>query len=128
MIKAREINIKSDCGHYTITAQLITEQDGYSYNHSGNPRAMYVGSHWEMNIRKDGKRVNGIQVRDGNYQPFISVYGVFAHGIKLSKNNILYLAHVTRMFKNELKDVDTKKVEKAYYKEYIAARIVDGTL
>lgn len=48
--------------------------------------------------------------------------------MKLNKNTILFIAHTTGMFKNALIGIDTKKVERKYYKEYIAARIADGTL
>ena len=47
---------------------------------------------------------------------------------KDNKNTILFIAHTTGMFKNALIGIDTKKVERKYYKEYIAARIADGTL
>lgn len=115
MIKAREVNIKSDCGHYAISAKLYADN------------VCLWGSYWKANIRKDGKRVNIIQVMRDTLDCY-SLDGVCAHGIKLSKNTILYLAHITGIFTNALKDVDTNKVEKQYAKEYYQARIADGTL
>ena len=115
MIKPREINIKSDCGHYVISARLYPDS------------VSLWGSYWEAIIRKDGKRVNMIQVMRDTLDCY-SLDGVCAHGIKLSKNTILYLAHITGIFTNELKDVDTRKVARQYSNEYYQARIQDGTL
>lgn len=127
MTNKRTIILTSDCGNYTIKAKLVAESDCYTQdNYSGHK--CYTGSHWNAGIYMNGKPVKGIQVRDGNYQPFITIHGVCSHGMKLNKNTILFIAHTTGMFKNALSDIDTKKVERKYYKEYIAARVADGTL
>ena len=92
----------------------------------------YKGSHWTVSIFKDGKPVSGIQVTEENYQPFVHFgnygCGLCQHGMTLSKNTILYGAACTHMFSKALENVDIKKVEKQYYKEYIAARIADNSL
>ena len=122
----RNVILVSDDGKYVIKGKLISEADSYTQDNWLTYKT-YTGSHWVANIYENGKRINGIQVRDGNYQPYISLGNVCAHGIKLSKNTLLYLAIATRMFNNALADVDTKKVCNKYYKEYVDARIADGT-
>ena len=126
-ITPRNIEIVSDNGKYTIKAKLIAEADSYSQD-NWLPTKTYTGSHWTASIMENGKPIKGIQVKDGNYQPYISINTICCHGIKLSKNTILYLAYATRMFTKALENIDCKKVERKYYTEYLQARRTDGTL
>ena len=126
MITSRQIEITSDCGHYTIKAKLIALADCYSQDNWSCQKS-YKGSVWTASIFKDGQRVNGIQVNEPNYQPYVSFSewggGLCQYGVKLSKNTILYAAVATRMFSKALEGIDTEKVEKQYYKDYVKARI-----
>lgn len=130
MITPRYINITSDDGRYTIKGRLVSEQDCYSMSECESKH--YTGSHWIVTITCDGKRVNGIQVHDGNYQPYIHFgeyfCGLCQHGVKLSKNTILYAAVATHMFVKALGNIDSNKVTRQYYKDYIKARMNNGTL
>ena len=123
IITPREIQIVSDCGNYIIKGRLVSERDSYTQDNWLSYKT-YTGSHWVAGMYdKTGQRINGIHVCDGNYQPYITIDNVCCHGIKLSKNTILFTAIATHMFKNALTDVDIKAVEKKYYKEYVDARI-----
>ena len=126
-ITPRNIELVSDNGRYTIKAKLISESDSYTQD-NWLPAKTYRGSHWTASIMENGRPIKGIQVIDGNYQPYITIDTICCHGIKLSKNTILYLAYTTRMFKKALSDIDCKKVERKYNSEYLLARIADGTL
>ena len=124
IISPRKIHILSDDGRYVIKAQRVSLQDGYSLDNG----ATYNGSCWTgVTILKDGKEVRGIQVRRGNYQPYIH-YGEYGcglcqNGIKLSKDVILYGAIQTGMFTRALEGIDCDKIEKNYHKAYWAKRI-----
>lgn len=126
MITAREINITSDCGHYTIKGKLTSLSDCYTQD-NWTCMKNYKGSVWSVQIYKDGQPINGIQVMDGNYQPYIHFgeygCGICQYGVKLSKNTILYAAVATHMFGNALKDENAEKIERKYWKEYANARI-----
>lgn len=123
-ITPRSINITSDDGHYTIKGRLMSLQDCYSMSEC--ERKNYKGSHWVVSIMRDGKYVNGIQVMDGDYQPYIHfgkyACGICQYGVKLSKNTILFAAVASHMFKNALKDEDTEKIERKYWREYVKAK------
>lgn len=124
-ISAREIDITSDDGRYNIKGKLVSLQDCYSVSECGYRN--YKGSTWTVAIYHNGQVVNGIQVREPYYQPYIHFgeyfCGLCQHGVKLSKNTILYGAVATHMFGKALANVDAKKIEKQYYKEYVEARI-----
>lgn len=127
MITPREINITSDCGHYVIKGKLIALSDCYTQDNWSCYKS-YKGSQWTAQIYKDGKPVNGIQVKDGNYQPYISFSewgcGLCQYGTKLSKNTILYAAVSSHMFTNALAGINQTKVERKYYQDYNAAKTV----
>lgn len=127
MITSRNIEIKSDCGHYEIKAQLVSDASYYTQDTWSSCKS-YNGSHWDIVIKKDGKRVKGIQVIDGNYQPFISIESICSHGMKINKTTILMLANATGMFSLALSGIDIQKTRHQYYKDYITARIADGTI
>lgn len=123
VITPREIKITSDDGIYTIKSIRRSLQDGYSYE-----LGTYKGSSWTgVIIEKNGVRVNGIQVMQDNYQPFIhfGVYGggMLTKGMALTKDVILYGAYCTGMFTKALEGIDCKKIEKEYNKAYWSARI-----
>ena len=122
----RLVVLVSDDGKYVIKGKLVSEADSYTQD-NWMCHKTYTGSHWEASIYENGKKVNGIQVRNGNYQPYITLYSVCAHGIKLSKNTLLYTALTTTMFNKALEGINADKVKKQYYKEYVDARIADGT-
>ena len=129
MITPRQIELVSDCGHYTIKAKLIALADSYTQDNWTSQKS-YKGSEWTVSIFKDGKAVDGIQVNEPNYQPYISFSkwggGLCQHGLKITKNTILFAAVSSHMFTMALAGVDTAKVEKQYYKDYVKARMAEA--
>ena len=122
VITSRYIHLTSDNGVFTIEATRRSIHDGYSFE-----LGTYRGSTWTgVIIEKNGVRVNGIQVRQGNYQPYVHFgeygCGILTKGMKLTKDIILYGAHITGMFKKALDGIDCKKLEKNYIKEYWKCR------
>lgn len=125
IITPRLVQLVSDCGNYVIRGRLVSESDSYTQDNWLTYNT-YTGSHWIAGMYdKRGSRINGIQVCDGNYQPYVTIDSVCCHGIRLSKNTILFTAIVTHMFNNALAGVDTKGVERRYYKEYVNARMAE---
>ena len=117
------IRLISDDGMYVIVSKRVSLQDGYRRELG----ATFKGSHWTgVTITKNGKSISGIQVMRGNYQPFIHYgeygCGLLQHGMKLTKDVILYGAIQTGMFTNALRDIDCKKIESSYFREYIKCR------
>ena len=123
IITPRHIRLVSDDGRYVIESKRISLQDGYSREMG----ATYKGSHWAgVTITKDGKVISGIQVKRGNYQPFIHYgkygCGLLQHGMNLTKDVILYGAIQTGLFTNALEGIDCNKIERAYVREYWKCR------
>lgn len=118
MISTRNINITSDCGKYTISAQLLSESTCYSQDNMSGKKC-YVGSVWVVTMRYMGKIVNNIKgFHFGKY-----CCGLCQYDAPLNKNTILYLAHLTGIFTKALDGVDIEKVTREWTKGYVKARL-----
>lgn len=104
MIKARYINLLSDCGHYELIARLVAKQGATGY----------YGADWDVKLRKDKQVVSSI-----NGVNFGKNEGGVCKAEKLNKTIILYGAIKMNCFSKALYfgNVDTKKVEREYEKE-----------
>ena len=121
MIKSRYIFMRSDCRRFTITARLVSEQNGPTNDYYGS-RKVYSGSHWDIVLTQDGKRVTTIMgVHYGQY-----CNGICIKGMKMSKNTVLYGAVLMGCFTRELKDIDVEKVKRQWHREYAQARLKFG--
>ena len=127
MIEARKIHLKSDDEHYELIARLVSEQDSYTQDNWMITKT-YTGSHWNVTMKQDGKRVDWIISADRRLYIHFGEYGtgLCPYGMKLSKNTIIYGALCTERFGKELAGYDIKKYEKQWMKEYVAARISKG--
>lgn len=116
--------MRSDCGHYTIEARLVSEQDGYT-NDCWLTCKLYTGSHWVVTMKKDGQKVHYIMDTENCLCVHYGEYatGLCPYGMKLSKNTILHGAFLTGRFTKELEGLDPKKIEKQWTKDYVKARI-----
>lgn len=117
MIKSRYIFMRSDCGRFTITARLVSEQNGPTNDYWGSHK-VYSGSHWDISMTKDGKSVSTIMgIHYGQY-----FNGICPKGMKMSKNTVLYGAILMGCFTRDLQGVDVEKVKRQWHKEYAMAR------
>lgn len=124
----RSITIKSDDGRFVISAWLEAIMDWYTADTASRS---YRGSTWQVKITDNGKSTNGIriqrQIGERSLQDFNVNFGRYGgglcqDGVKLSKNLVLYAAHITGMFTKALADINTDKMTRQFFKEYIAAR------
>lgn len=114
----RMIQLVSDDGHYTIVGKMHAEQDSYTQDNWMTTKT-YTGSHWTVEMRRDGKEVTHINsFHFGQY-----ACGLCQYGVRLSKNTILYLAKCAGNFQNALADQNLMAIEKKWMKEYVEKRI-----
>ena len=114
----RMVQLVSDDGRYTIVGKMQAEADSYTQDNWMTNKT-YAGSHWNVEMRCDGKVVNHINsIHFGEY-----ACGLCKYGVRLTKNTILYLAKCAGNFTKALAGQDLAAIEKKWMKEYVQKRI-----